>query len=432
MKIASKASKAKVVPAQPRRLSEHLAAMRKIVIKEKETKRMKKRILELRAEDVKSLEEQRAVHVEKMEELLKKAKEEQRAMTSEEQTAFDEAEKKIKEIDATIGAEQRAAKLRNVIKTSQGKNAKTDESQKQQEEAEVRAFANWIRGKVTEERAGEIQMTQGNNGSIVPATIANRIIKAVRDMVPYLTKADVINTNGKLSIPVYKEDSTNYINADYVDEGTALTDNVGKFTTVDLTGYVIGALSLVSNKLVTNSDIDIVNFVVNEVARAMSEKLEEEFTIGTTGKITGITATENVIEAASATAITYDELVSLKHKLKQQFRKNAVWIMNDSTYTAICKLKDANNQPYFKDDEYKILGCDVLVSDSMPELKASEKAIVFGDLSGYTIKGAKTVEVQVLREKYADRNMLGVIAFCEYDAKISDAKKICALKMKAS
>lgn len=392
----------------------------------------KKRVAEFRAEDVKTLEEKRAELVEQMESFVAKAKEEKRAMSEEEQKQFDEAEKQIKDIDATIDAEKRAAELKNVIKTSQGTNAKTDDAKEKQEEAEVRAFADWIRGKTAEIRTGEIQMTQGNNGSIVPATIADRIIKAVRDMVPYLTKADVINTNGKLSIPVYNEDSTNYINADYVDEGTALTDNIGKFTTVDLTGYVIGALALVSNKLVTNSDIDIVNFVVNEVARAMAEKLEEEFTIGTLGKITGITSTTNTITAASATAITYDELVSLKHKLKQQFRANAVWIMNDSTYTAICKLKDANNQPYFKDDEYKVLGCDVLVSDSMPELAASTTAIVFADMSGYTIKGAKTVEVQVLREKYADRNMLGVIAFCEYDAKISDAKKICALKMKAS
>lgn len=392
----------------------------------------KKRVAEFRAEDVKTLEEKRAELVEQMESFVTKAKEEKRAMSEEEQKQFDEAEKQIKDIDATIEAEKRAAELKNVVKTSQGANAKTDDAKEKQEEAEVRAFADWIRGKTAEMRSGEIQMTQGNNGAIVPTTIADRIIKAVRDMVPYLTKADVINTNGKLAIPVYGEDSTNYIDADYVDEGTALTDNIGKFTTVDLTGYVIGALALVSNKLVTNNDLDIVNFVINEVARAMAEKLEKEFTIGKTGKITGITSTTNTITAASATAITYDELVSLKHKLKQQFRTNAVWIMNDSTYTAICKLKDANNQPYFKDDEYKVLGCDVLVSDSMPELAASATAIVFADLSGYTIKGAKTVEVQVLREKYADRNMLGVIAFCEYDAKISDAKKICALKMKAS
>lgn len=87
----------------------------------------------------------------------------------------------------------------------------------------------------------------------------------------------MVYTNGKLSVPVYGEDTTNYIDADYVDEGTDLTDNIGKFTTIDLTGFVIGALALVSNKLKDNTDINVVDFVINQVAEAMAEKLEGEF-----------------------------------------------------------------------------------------------------------------------------------------------------------
>ena len=106
--------------------------------------------------------------------------------------------------------------------------------------------------------------------------------------------------------------------------------------------------------------------------------------------------------------------------------------MNPATYTAICKLKDNNGQPYFKEDEYKILGRPVIESDSMPIMAASKKPIIFGDLSGYTIKATKSVEVQVLREKFATKNMIGVLAFCEYDAKITDSKKVSSLTMAAS
>ena len=106
--------------------------------------------------------------------------------------------------------------------------------------------------------------------------------------------------------------------------------------------------------------------------------------------------------------------------------------MNDATYEAICKLKDGNQQPYFKDDEYKILGCEVLISDSMPTMAASAKAIVFGDLSGYSIKMTKKVEVKILRERFAERNMVGVIGYGEYDGKITDSKKLAVLQMHAS
>lgn len=376
--------------------------------------------------NLKLLLEKRATKQAEMKALIDGANAEERAMNTEEIESFEKLEAEIRELDATIKAIQTQRELED--ETPQEEEEEKEE--RSLEEREIEAFENFIRGNVEEIRSGEIQLTQGANGSIVPTTIANRIIKAVRDKVPYLTLADVVNTNGKLSVPVYGEDSTNYINADYVDEGTALTDNIGKFTTVDITGFVLGALSLVSNKLISNTDINITDFVVMQVSEAMAEKLEKEFTVGTDGKISGILSGTVRVTTASSTAITYDELVELKHSLKKAFRSAGKWIMNDSTYTALCKLKDQNGQPYFKDDEYKILGCEVLVSDSMPEIGTGNKAIVFADLSGYTIKATKAIEIQLLREKYADRNMLGVIAYGEYDAKITDAKKVAVMQIK--
>lgn len=372
---------------------------------------------------LKMLEEKRAEKVKEMEGVLEKAKVEERAMTEDETKGFETLEKEIAGIDATIKAEERARGREKF---------KKKEVEETPEQLEERAFVNYVLNNQVELRAGEIQLTQGNNGSIVPTSIANKIIKAVRDMVPFLQLADVIQTNGKLSVPVYGEDSTNYIDADYVSEGTDLTDNVGKFTTIDLTGYVLGALALVSNKLANNTDIDVVGFIVNQVAQAMAEKLETEFVNGTSGKITGILEATKGITSGAPVAVTYDELVGLKHSLKQRFRNNGVFIMNPATYTAICKLKDANGQPYFKEDEYKILGQRVIETDSMPTITAGAKAIVFGDLSGYTIKQTASVEVKILREKFATKNMLGILAFGEFDAKITDSKKIAVLTMKTA
>lgn len=377
--------------------------------------------------NLKKLMERRAELKKQLDDLVAKADAEERAMSEDETKEFDAAEKEIKEIDATLDREERARGITEVQQPTENHEM----TQEERAAADEKAFADFIMNRVTENRAGEIQLTQGNNGAIVPTTIANRIIKSVRDMVPFLQLSDVVYTNGKLSVPVYGEDSTNYIKADYVDEGTELTDNIGKFTTIDLTGYVVGSLALVSNKLKDNTDINVVDFVVNQVAEAIAEKLEKEFVTGST-KIIGITSATKGITAASATAIAYDELVSLKHSLKQRFRAKARWIMNPATYTALCKLKDGNGQPYFKEDEYKILGLPVIESDSMPTIAASAKAIVCADLSGYTIKATKSVEIQVLREKFSTKNMLGVLAFGEYDAKITDSKKIAVLTMKAS
>ena len=291
---------------------------------------IKRKIAEYRTlpTNEKGLEEKRTDLLLEMNKIVEGAKAETRTLTDEEETRFNDIKKEIRKIDTTLAAieEETRMQVKNPIKGNKGDNEKLTTAQQ-----EERAFENFLRDKQEELRTGEIQLTQGQNGVIVPTSIANRIIEAVRDMVPFLQMADVIPTNGKLSVPVYNEDSTNYINANYVDEGSDLTDNIGKFTSIDLTGYVIGALSLVSKKLISNTDFDIVSFVVRKIAEALAEKLEKEFINGTSNKITGITSTTKTVTTASTTAITYDELVSLKHSLKQRFRNNAVWIMNLTT-----------------------------------------------------------------------------------------------------
>ena len=45
-----------------------------------------------------------------------------------------------------------------------------------------------------------------------------------------------------------------------------------------------------------------------------------------------------------ATAITTDEVISLIYALKAPYRKNAKFLMNDATVSALRKLKDSNGQ----------------------------------------------------------------------------------------
>ena len=370
-------------------------------------------------ENMKYLQEQRAELVEQMETLVETAKTETRAMSTEEIDKFNELDSKIKEIDATIEIQNRSFK--EEIKESEETRMSVEKLNV--EEREIKEFADFLRSGKVENRA-DSTMVQGDNGAVVPQTIADQIIKEVRDRVPFLQLAKVVYANGKLSFPVYNDSNE----ADYVDEASTVDAKSGAFTTVDLTGYVIMARSIVSNKLVRNTDFDLVSFVVSEIADKIANKLEKEFITGTS-KIQGILSAPKTVTAATAAGVTYDELLTLKHSIKKQFRDNGVFIMNDSTYTAISKLKDENGQPYFSDDDnYTILGRPVVISDSMPEIGARAKSIVFADLSGYAIKMAKQVETKVLNEKYAEYDSTGVLGLVEVDGRIIDSKKISVLQ----
>lgn len=48
--------------------------------------------------------------------------------------------------------------------------------------------------------------------------------------------------------------------------------------------------------------------------------------------------------AASATAITADEVIDLFYSLKAPYRKNAVWLLNDATVKQNRKIKDSTGQ----------------------------------------------------------------------------------------
>ena len=86
---------------------------------------------------------------------------------------------------------------------------------------------------------------------------------------------------------------------------------------------------------------------INDNLRAFGIAEEEAFCIGTgTGQPSGIfTATGSTVgvTAANATAITADELINLIYLLKSPYRRNAKFLMNDATVSAIRKLKDKND-----------------------------------------------------------------------------------------
>ena len=61
---------------------------------------------------------------------------------------------------------------------------------------EEKAFENYIRGVVLEERA-DVNLTKGDNGAVIPVTIAKKIIKQVYDICPILEKSTKYNIKGK-------------------------------------------------------------------------------------------------------------------------------------------------------------------------------------------------------------------------------------------
>lgn len=374
-----------------------------------------------------TLVEQRNNLLDEADNLVKKAKEETRAFSDDESKRFDDIKKEVDQIDKTLKAEEEARSFDKKVPAK-----KTEEEEKVQ--AEERAFTNYIRG-VVEERA-DVNLTVGANGAVIPSSIANKIIQKVFDISPIYQLATRYNIGGTLSIPYYDE-SAGTIEMAYADEFVELESTSGKFNSIQLKGFLAGALSKVSKSLINNSQFDIVNFVINKMAESIAKWIENELLNGTTNKISGLSTVSQTVTAAAATAITTDELIDLQEEVPDAFQGSSIWIMNRSTRKAIRKLKDADGNYLLNKDisakwGYTLLGKDVYTSDNMAAMEAGKTAIFYGDMSGLAVKLSEDVSIEVLREKYATQHAIGVVAWIEMDSKVENAQKIAKLVMKSA
>lgn len=385
---------------------------------------------------IKELIEKKNELLDERDALMAKARDEKRAFNDDEHARLRGIVDEVKAIDETIALSEEARaydKIENKPETRENESV---------EAIEERMFADWIRGSLDEMRSGEQNFSVGNNGKIIPVHIANRIINTVKEYSPVLQRALVFYTNGKLQIPVYgNANSTHNITVGYGTEFTDLVADAGAFTSVDLTGYLVGALTKIGISLINNTDLDLVGFVVGEIARRVAFFVEGELLKGAgsgSNHMQGITVgCTNTLTTTGATAITVPELIELQAKVIQPYQADACWIMSRNTFTYIKELKDANNRYYLQYDlteafPYRLLGKPVFISDNMDDIAATKKTVIYGDLTGLAVKITQNVEMRILRELYSNQHAIGINVWLEMDSAVCDNQKLAVLVQKAS
>lgn len=383
--------------------------------------------------NLKKLIEKRNELVAEMDALVKSADEETRALNDDEVKSFEEKKAEVAKIDQTLALANEERTMMSVASEETPKAL--DKAAKS--EVEERAFANFLRTGLTSfsdtETRSDVNLSKGDNGVVIPTTIADRIISTVKNIAPIIQGSDLYDVKGDL-VFVVDDESANKTTCAYVTEFQELESTTGKFKSVTLKGEIAGVLTKVSKSLINNAGFDIVNYVVTKVAESIAQFLENEMLNGTT-KIQGLLNAEHAVTAASATAITADDLIDLQFAVPQVYRGNGVFIMNPDTFKACAKLKDNDGNYILNKDltngyGYTLLGRPVYESDNMPKMATGNKVALFADLKGYATKIAgESAEITVLQEKFATQYAVGVAGYVEVDGKIVDQQRIAVLKM---
>lgn len=304
-----------------------------------------------------------------------------------------------------------------------------------------KSFWNMMRSKMVNPTVMDaLQVgTDTEGGYLVPDEYEKTLVEALEEENILRKLAHVINTaSGDRKIPVVASKG----NASWVDEEGAITDSDDSFSQVSIGAYKLGTLIKVSNELLNDSVFNLEAYISKEFARRIGNKEEDAFFNGDgVGKPVGIfnkTGGASVgVTAASATAITADEIIDLFYSLKAPYRKKAVWVLNDSTVKAIRKLKDANGNYLWQPaltagTPDTILGRPVYTSAFVPEIKAGAKTIAFGDFSYYWIADRQGRNFKKLSELYAATDQTGFVATQRVDGKLILPEAIKVLVQKSA
>ncbi|MDR6550023.1 phage major capsid protein [Paenibacillus qinlingensis] len=336
------------------------------------------------------------------------------------------------EIKLQIEDEKRGFEIMTVVKDV-AQNAEL-EARKLDDQAFL-ALVKKNRTDAVEGRA----LTAGTNGSVIPVSVANRIIEVAKNVSPILAKATIWNVKGDLQLPAY--DYTAHV-FEYVQEGTPVNDTGGQFTGPKLTNYILGALTKVSNSLINRTDLDVVPIIIRQIGLSLALFLEKEIIQETGAKLKGlksgvtVTATSTNSTTAVIDAKTVTDLIGLQMKVPQIHQANSAWLMSPQVWTAIRSLTGASGQLLISGDDsgiaedggLRLFGKPVMLSDQMPAtLALNARGIYYGDFSGLDVKFTTDVQVKVLQERYADSYQTGVVCFQELDSVVGDPSKFAVL-----
>ena len=409
-------------------------------------------------ERIRALMNKRAVAMTAARAILDKAHGENRDMTPEELTQYNGHDADIDKLTQDITREERMAEREAQFnETANGNQNPANRSQPGQREqrGEDRTNSPEYRqsvlryliagvndgGAIVDRRQDELRSILGvsltgagaTGGILAPAALERTLLDFTAQYNVMRSLASVRSSNSDVEIPY----ATNRATAYHLDEGADFTASKPDFAKLSMGAHKVGALSIVTNEAMQDMFIDLENWIRDDFGVAFATLEETDFVNGTGVKQPRgfLKDATKGLDAASATAITADELIDLQHALKRQFRKNATWLMNDATVKLIRKLKGTDGQylwqPSIKEGTPDtLLSRPLVTSDEMPNAAAGKQAIAYGDFKWYRILDRRGLFFQRLNELYATSGQVGFLAYRRYDAKLLDATAIQTLNMK--
>lgn len=298
------------------------------------------------------------------------------------------------------------------------------------------AVMNFIRSKSKVVTNVLQEQVDADGGYLVPEEWDSRLIDVMEEENIFRSLGTTITTSGEHKINIAGTKPA----AAWIEEGGALTFGDAKFAQIILDAHKLHVAVKVTEELLYDNVFNLEAYLINQFGKALGNAEEDAFLNGDgTGKPLGIfnKTGGGEIAVTSTTKVASDDILDLIYSLKRPYRKNASFILNDQTLSAIRKLKDGQGnylwQPsYTAGEPDRLIGYAVRTSPYAPILEAGKPLIAFGDFSYYNIGDRGTRSFQELRELFAGNGMVGYVAKERVDGKLVLPEAVKILDVKAA
>lgn len=351
-------------------------------------------------------------------------------VTAEQNAQFDammaEADELKARIDRIETAEAAEAELAMQIAARGEVEGRGADEQRDRETQEVRVFGAWLRGGMdnlagedrvfalnqarlgTEFRAAQSTQSGQAGGYLVPPLFADQLLVALKGYFTALDLFDEISTASGAPLPWPTNDDTS-ARAKIIGENTTISTSDLKFGISNVLAYLYATDAvLVPWTLMQDSFLDLDAFLRTALATRFGRTLADDLTVGTgTNMPQGVCTAAGVGATTATVAIGYDDIIDLQHSVDPAYRQGASFMLNDMTFKALRKLKDNEGRPLWSPSiaagaPDMFSGSPLNINQSMPDIGAGNKAVLFGNFKNYKFRNVKGLSVVRLNERYAD------------------------------
>ena len=273
-----------------------------------------------------------------------------------------------------------------------------------------------------------------NGGYLVPEEYDRRLIDVLNEENIMRGLATTITTSGEHKINLAATKPA----ASWIEEGGALSFGDATFDQILMDAYKLHVAIKITEELLYDNAFGLESYIIDQFGKAIGNAEEDAFLNGDgKHKPTGLFTSAKVGVTTSTANISADDMINLVYSLKRPYRKNASFITNDQTLSALRKLKDNNNayiwQPSYQAGEPdRLLGYTLHTSAYVPTIAAGKPVIAFGDYSYYNIGDRGTRSLQELKELFAGNGMIGYVMKERVDGKLVLPEAVQLLQMKGT